>query len=93
MSKTSIQEDPIDRIDRLERWSEDLERRFAESFPDGDHMAHRLYHELMIKNIEAKERLTQAISEKTIGGLVFSVIVGILYACWLYIKQQLNHHQ
>ena len=78
------------RVDNLERFQADIERRFAEAFPGADHVGHCRYHELMIENIEAKKRLTQAVTEKTIGGLVFSALVGVGYACWLYIKQLLK---
>lgn len=72
--------------DKLARQQASLEARFSEAFPGGDHVGHCRYHELMIANIAAKDRLTQAVIEKTIGGLAFSLIVGVLYACWLYVK-------
>lgn len=76
--------------DKLAREQASLSARFAEAFPGGDHVGHCRYHQLMIENIEAKKRLTQAVTEKTIGGLIFSAIVGVLYACWLYIKKLAN---
>lgn len=64
----------------------DIERRFAEAFPGGDHMGHCRYHQLMIEDIEAKKRLRQAVMEKTIGGLVWSAIVAVFLACVHYLN-------
>lgn len=76
---------PYERIEVLERWRADMERRFAEAFPGGDHVGHCRYHLLMIEDIEARKRLRQAVMQKTISGLVWSVIIGIGIACWHYI--------
>lgn len=79
-----------ERVENLERFQVDIERRFAEAFPAGDHVGHCRYHQLMIENIEAKKRLTQAVMEKTISGLVWSVIVGVAIACWAYLRSLLG---
>lgn len=71
-----------ERLDSLERWRADMERRFAEAFPGGDHVGHCRYHTLMIEDIDAKKRLRQAIVEKTISGLVWAAIVGIAVVLW-----------
>lgn len=82
------------RLEDLERfrdiefktWREDLERRFAEAFPGGDHVGHCRYHQLMIeRNIELR-RLRQAIIEKTIGGLVWGLLLGLGIAVLNYLK-------
>lgn len=52
------------------------------AFPGDDAMSHRRYHELIIKQIEAKERLSQTIIEKTISGLVWSAIVAVGILLW-----------
>jgi hypothetical protein len=71
-----------ERLDSLERWREDLERRFAEAFPGGDHMGHCRYHTLMIEDIDARKRLRQAVLEKTISALVWGFIVAIGATLW-----------
>jgi len=80
-----------ERLDSLERsgeehkrWKADMERRFAEAFPGGDHVGHCRYHDLMIEDIAAKKRLRQAVMEKTIAGLVWALIVGAAIAGWHY---------
>lgn len=78
--------DPIQRIDRLERWSIDMERRFVEAFPGGDYAAHCTYHELMIEDIRSRKRLRQAVMEKTITGLVWGLLVGVAIACFEYAR-------
>jgi len=74
------------RVEDLERRQVDMERRFAEAFPGGDHIGHCRYHDLMIEDIAAKTRLRQAVMEKTIGGLVWGMIVGLGVALWQYVK-------
>lgn len=71
-----------ERLDELERWRMDLEKRFADAFPGGDHVGHCRYHELMIEDITAKKRLRQAVLEKTVAGLVWALIVGFAIASW-----------
>jgi hypothetical protein len=71
-----------ERLDSLERWRDDLERRFAEAFPGGDHVGHCRYHALMIEDIDARKRLRQAVLEKTISALVWGFIVAIGATLW-----------
>jgi hypothetical protein len=79
-----------ERIDQLERWKEDMERRFAEAFPGGDHVGHCRYHQLMIEDIDAKKRLREAIMQKTIAGLVWGAMIGLGLAVWQYLKSLLK---
>lgn len=87
---TAEAEDPVHRIDELERWRADLERRFAEAFPGGDHVGHCRYHQLMIEDIDAKKKLRQAVMEKSVAGLVWAGIVGLSLAVWQYIKESIR---
>lgn len=73
-----------ERLDSLERWKDEMEKRFADAFPGGDHVGHCRYHTLMIEDIDARKRLRQAILEKTISGLVWSGIVGLGAAVWFW---------
>lgn len=61
-------------------------RSFSKSlesaFPGGDIEGHRRYHEAVIADVEAKKKLTQAIKEKTISGLVWAFIVWVGIALW-----------
>lgn len=79
-----------ERLDSLERWRDvefkdwqkDIERRFAEAFPGGDHVGHCRYHELMIEHTEEVRRLRRAIIEKTASGLVWGVLVALGATLW-----------
>jgi len=79
-----------ERIDQLESRQADLERRFAEAFPGGDHVGHCRYHDLMIEGIDAKKRLREAIVQKTIAGLVWGAMIGLGLAVWQYLKSLLK---
>ena len=52
------------------------------AFPSGDIDGHRRYHEVMISDIESRKKLTQAIIEKTISGLIWSLVVGLGISIW-----------
>jgi hypothetical protein len=79
-----------ERIDLIERRQEDMEKRFAEAFPGGDHVGHCRYHQLMIEGIDAKKRLREAIMQKTIAGLVWGAMIGLGLAVWQYVKALLK---
>lgn len=59
-----------------------LSETVKKAFPAGDIEGHRRYHEVMIADLESRKKLTQAILEKTISGLVWSIIVGLSLAVW-----------
>lgn len=75
----------LDDVDAVNRRVDDLERRFAEAFPGGDHVGHCRYHQLMIEDIADRRALIKAVKEKTVAGLVWGAIVGIVAACWHYL--------
>lgn len=75
-----------ERLDSLERWREDMEKRFADAFPGGDHVGHCRYHRLMIEDIEARRKLRQAVMEKSVAGLVWAGLVFLGLAAWTYFK-------
>jgi hypothetical protein len=79
-----------ERLEDLERWRDDLERRFVEAFPGGDHVGHCRYHDLMIEQLEERRKLRRAVQEKTISGLLWAAIVGIALAVWHYVVDQLK---
>lgn len=60
------------------------------AFPDGDTSGHRRYHELVIKREERKERLHQAIIEKSVASLAWALLVTLAYSVWGYIKDHLK---
>jgi len=74
------------RMTAIERRQDDLERRFVEAFPGGDHVGHCRYHELMIEDIAEKRRLREAVQQKTISALVWAAVAGLAYAVWQYLK-------
>ncbi len=63
-----------ERLDSLERWRDDMEKRFADTFQGSDHVGHCRYHTLMIEGIEERRKLRHAIQEKTIAGLAWALI-------------------
>jgi len=75
-----------ERLDSLELWRDDVEKRWAKAFPGGDHEGHRRYHEVMIEELHEKRQLRKAIMEKTVAGLVWAILVGVALACWNYLK-------
>jgi len=75
---------PYDRIEALERRAVDLERRFTEAFPAGDHLSHRQYHEMMMEESRDRKKLIAAVKEKTIAGLVWGMMLATGAACWTY---------
>ena len=85
--------DPImadERLEALERWRDDMDKRFAEAFPGGDHVGHCRYHMLMIEDIDARKRLRQAVMEKTVAGLVWGTLAAVALAGWHYLKSLLK---
>lgn len=79
-----------ERLESLERWRDDMEKRFADAFPGGDHIGHCRYHTLMIEDIDSRKRLRQAVIEKTISGLVWGAVVAIGIALWTWVKTQVR---
>lgn len=83
-------DDMTERLEELERWRIDMEKRFADAFPGGDHVGHCRYHTLMIEHLEERRKLRIAVQEKTISGLLWAAIVGLGIAAWQYLKGQLK---
>lgn len=79
-----------ERLDSLERWRDDVEQRFAEAFPGGDHMGHCRYHTLMIERTEEIRRLRNAVIEKTIAGLVWAGVLALGLAIWQWVRTNLR---
>lgn len=90
VDRTAEQINTDERLDTLERWRDDLERRFAEAFPGGDHIGHCRYHTLMIEEIEERRRLRRAVQEKTISGLVWAGVLAVGVAVWQWIKANIR---
>ena len=44
------------------------------AFPGGDMEGHKRAHDAMIEDIESRKKLTQAIREKTISGLIWGAL-------------------
>lgn len=67
-----------------------MEARWDAAFPNGDHVGHCRYHELMIQEIEDRRRLIGAVREKTISGLVWAGLVVLALALWSWVKKQVH---
>lgn len=80
----------MDDLDGLNRRVDDLERQFREAFPEGDYSGHRRYHEIQIELLLARRKLIADIEAKTIGGLVWSIMLGIGLAVWHWIISQVR---
>lgn len=74
------------RVETLERKVDGL----VLAFPGGDVEGHRRYHEMLIEGLEEKRKLRRAIQEKTISGLLWSVIVFMGVALWTYVKTHIR---
>lgn len=61
------------------------------AFPANDTEGHRRYHQLIIDNTEAKRALTKAIKEKTISGILWSVVVWAASEAWSYLPKIWGH--
>lgn len=85
--------DPVmtgERLDALERWRADIEKRFADAFPGADHVGHCRYHQLMIEDLAERKKLRQAVMEKTVAGLIWAVLMGLAIAAWQYIVKNVR---
>ena len=74
--------------DRLTELEAMLKDHVGEAFPGGDAEGHRRAHEAMIELTNEKRRLRAAIMEKTLSGLVWSLVIALGVAAWEYIKDQ-----
>ncbi len=72
----------VDDVAHISRSVDEIIKKFDQAFPSADIDGHRRYHEAMIEDIEARKRLTQAIKEKTISGLIWAAIVAAATAGW-----------
>jgi hypothetical protein len=85
--------DPVmtgERLDALERWRADIEKRFADAFPGADHVGHCRYHQLMIEDLAERKKLRQAVMEKTVAGLIWAIVMGLAIATWQYIVKSVR---
>jgi hypothetical protein len=78
------------RINTLERWRVEADKRFADAFPGADYIGHCRYHDLMIAQLEESRKLRIAVKEKTISGLVWFFIVGTALAIWHFVVETLR---
>lgn len=69
---------------------EQTQAYILKAFPGGDIEGHSRYHETVIEILREKRRLRVAIQEKTISGLVWSIIVGFAILLWQGILTLLN---
>lgn len=79
------QKSMLDAVDKLDDRCRDAEiaiQGLYKGFPGGDAEGHRRAHEMMMADVESRKRLTEAIREKTLSGLVWACIVGIGAAVW-----------
>lgn len=64
--------------------------KVRDAFPGEDYDGHRRAHKTMIEDIESRKRLTQAVREKTISGLIWLAIVALGTLLWTGIKHRLG---
>ena len=62
------------------------EQRLTAAFPQGDVERHRKYHDLLIRREERRERIAEAVIEKSLAALFWMAIVfacgGLVHAVW-----------
>ena len=98
-NKTSILNKVVKLEENVSKTEKNLESHIVQTntkieniqkgFPGGDPESHRRYHETQISILEEKRKLRQAISEKTISGIIWSLIVFLGVAIWTAIKHQI----
>lgn len=76
-------------FDMIAEMNEKLEKVIS-ALPDGDAEGHRRYHESVIRNLERREKFRDAIIEKSIASLVWSMLVMFGYAMWAYVKDHVK---
>lgn len=81
---------PHQRIERLENLTEEMDRNLKAAFPNGDFSGHRAYHEMMIEEGRDRRALIKAVKEKTIAGLVWSLLFVVGLACWQYLVKMVR---
>jgi len=79
--KLGIQE-LIPVICKIRHDHENLETRFKEAFPNGDHSGHCFAHRIMMEDLLAKRQLIKTIKERTFAGLIWLLILGIGSLIW-----------
>ena len=77
----------------LARFGEDLERlreEMRKAYPAEDADGHRRYHELLIEREAQRVRMRQAIIEKTLGGLLWTIMCAVGLALWQFFLSKLR---
>ena len=69
----------IDRVDDL-----------AKGFPGGDWDGHRMYHEAVIKKMEARTKLYEELRAEIAKKGLWALILALGGAVWFYLKSKLN---
>lgn len=75
----------MDKVDDLSHRLDHMESKFNDAFVGGDHHGHKQAHGIMVENLRSRERLISLIKEKTVVGLVWSLMIFIGLASWKYI--------
>lgn len=69
---------------------DELTNLIQSGVPDGDMESHRRYHELLIRQAERRDKLQQALIEKTFAGLVWALVLVAGGWAWKGIKDALG---
>lgn len=64
--------------------------RVLGAIPDGDVEGHRRYHEAVMRSLERREKFRDAVIEKSLASLAWSILMGMGYAFWAYMKDHLK---
>ncbi len=78
------------RIEDLEKDQATMKKDFANAFPGGDAAGHRAYHEMVKEDLAERKRMRKAITEKSVAGLIWAIIVWIGAAIWHEVKARLG---
>lgn len=68
--------------------NDELKILLERAFPDGDLDAHRRFHEQQVVNEKERRELWRTLRDKTLGAVVWAVIVAISTAVWQYFRLQ-----
>lgn len=67
-----------------------LETLLKSAFPDGDPLRHKAYHDEVMEFMKERRELWKAIREKTLSGLLWSMMLTGGAAFWHYLKAKLG---
>lgn len=70
--------------------NDELKALLERAFPDGDLEAHFRYHAEQVEREQDRKLLWRALRDKTLGAIVWALLVAIGTAVWQYFRLHIN---